>query len=219
MTYKNILFCTVLLIFSQWGFSQLKVKPDGHVGIGTSDPFTRLHVYGETLIESHAAPWESAVLTRVYNKNTSAYTLRNAYYGKEVFLVNGEGWLWSRQGAYVGTDSSLIGSKSPIQNPLAAVLQLNGIRFSYRDEPGNGPSVNYRMGLVAQEVNQVAPEATRMMPDSLMAVSYAQLLPLLVEAIKEQQAQISELQGALFAQEEEIGKIKNRRWFRKKTVE
>lgn len=208
-----------LIVISQWGYSQLKVKPDGHVGIGTSDPVTRLHVYGETLIESHAAPWESALRTRVHNQHSSAYTLWNAFYGKEVFFVNGAGWLWSRQGTFVGTDSSQIRSRSLIQNPLTTVLQLKGIRFSYRDEPGNAPSANYHMGLVAQNVQQVAPDAARMMPDSLMAVSYTQLVPLLVEAIKEQQEQISGLHTALLAQEQEISKIKSRRWFRKKTVE
>jgi hypothetical protein len=217
MSYRNILLGLSLLMISQWGYSQLKVTPDGQVGIGTNNPTARLHVYGEGLIESHTEPWESAFMTRVHNRNTNAYNLWNGYYDKEVFFVNGEGWSWSRQGAYVGTDNSLIKNRSNIQSPLESVMKLNGIRFTYSDGKGHNSSNNYRLGLVAQELEQVVPEAVKIMPDSLLSVSYSDLVPLLVEAMKEQQSQISELQMALNEQDQEINKIKSRRWFKKKT--
>ncbi len=217
MSYRNILLVLSLLMISQWGYSQLKVSPDGHVGIGINNPKTRLHVYGEALIDSHTLPWQSAFQTRVYNKNTSAYSLWNGYSESEVFFVNGEGWSWSGQGAYIATDSSLLQNRSKIHSPLESVMKLNGIRFIYSDGKGHNSSNNYRLGLVAQELEQVVPEAVKIMPDSLMSVSYSDLVPLLVEAMKEQQNQISELQMALNEQEVEINKIKSRRWFKKKT--
>ncbi len=218
MSYKNILLGLSLLMISQWGWSQLKVSNDGHVGIGTNNPVTRLHVYGEGLIDSHAEPWESAFRTKIYNQNTSAYSLWNEFYGKEVFFVNGEGWIWSGQGAYIGADSSLLQNRSYIDSPLESVMKLNGIRFAYSDGKNNNSSNNYRLGLIAQELEQVVPEAVKIMPDSLQAVSYTQLVPLLIEAMKEQQSQISDLQMTLHNQEEEIAKIKSRRWFKKKTL-
>ncbi len=217
MKNRNIGLIVSLLLISQWGLSQLKVSSDGHVGIGTNNPVTRLHVYGEGLVDSHAGPWESAIRTRIHNKNTSAYSLWNGFYGKEVFFVNGEGWVWSRQGLYVGTDSSVMLKRSAIEKPLESVMKLHGIRFTYSDGKNNNSSNNYHLGLVSQEVEQVVPEAVKIMPDSLMSVSYSDLVPLLVEAMKEQQYQISELHMALNEQEEEIAKIKSRRWFRKKT--
>lgn len=218
MRYKNILLGLCLLMISQWGYSQLKLTPDGHLGIGTNNPLTRLHVYGEGLIDSHAIPWESALRTKVYNQNTSAYSLWNEFYGKEVFFVNGEGWVWSRQGLYVGTDSSVILKRSAIEKPLESVMKLNGIRFTYSDGKNNNSSNNYRLGLVAQEVEQVVPDAVKVMPDKLQAVSYTELVPLLIEAMKEQQNQILELQMALNEQKEEIAKVKSRRWYKKKTL-
>lgn len=219
MNRRQIALGMGLLFASQCGFSQLKVNTDGQVGIGTNHPVARLHVYGEGLIESHAGPWERAFSTRIHTKNASAYSLWNADYNKEVFFVNGEGWMWSRQGAYVGTDSSLIRNRSSIPSALEKVTQLEGIRFSSGEGMGNQSPNGYHMGLVAQEVEQVVPEAVRTMPDSLLAVSYEELVPLLVEAIKEQQSQISELRMALHGQQEDINKVKNRRWFRKKTIE
>jgi len=217
MKNRDIGLIISMLLISQWGMSQLKVTRDGQVGIGTNNPVARLHVYGEGLVDSHAEPWESAIRTMIYNKNTNAYSLWNGFYTKEVFFVNGEGWVWSRQGLYVGSDSSVILKRSAIEKPLESVMKLNGIRFSYREGSGNNFSDIQSMGLVAQEVEQVVPDAVKVLPDSLQAVSYTQLVPLLIEAMKEQQNQISELQMSLLNQEEEIAKIKSRRWFKKKT--
>ena len=92
-----------------------------------------------------------------------------------------------------------------------------GGKDTYSDGKNNNSSNNYHLGLVSQEVEQVVPEAVKIMPDSLLSVSYSDLVPLLVEAMKEQQGQISELQMALLEQEAEITKIKSRRWFKKRT--
>lgn len=218
MKKRNLGLIVSLLLISQWGWSQLKVNSDGDVGIGTSNPVTRLHVYGEGLVDSHAEPWESAFRTRIHNRNTNAYSLWNEFYSKEVFFVNGEGWVFARQGLYVGTDSSVMVNRSAIEKPLESVMKLHGIRFTYSEGKNNNSSNNYRLGLIAQELEQVVPEAVKIMPDSLLSVSYSDLVPLLIEAMKEQQSQISDLQMTLLNQEEEIAKIKSRRWFKKKTL-
>ena len=71
----------------------------------------------------------------------------------------------------------------------------------------------------SQEVEQVVPGVVRVMEDSTMAVAYTDLVPLLVEAMKEQQVHIESLQATLNIQAEEISRIKQRRWFRKNPVE
>lgn len=61
-------------------------------------------------------------------------------------------------------------------------------------------------GLVAQEVKDVVPELVYTMPDSSLSISYQSLIPILIEAIKEQQIQIEKLQTTL-AQFEYLIKI------------
>lgn len=210
---KPIKIMAVLLLLSLCGpaMSQLKVKPNGYVGIGTNNPVSRLHIYGEGLVDSHA---ERAFWTRVHYRDAGSYYLWNSVYRRDVFFVNGSGWLWSMQGNYTGSDSSVMEQVTPIDSSLNIISQLNGVRFKYVDESGeNGDSD--RMGFVAQEVERVVPEVVRTFQDSTKAIAYDDLIPLLAEAIKEQQEQIESLRATITDHEDEIARLKKRRWFRK----
>ena len=52
-----------------------------------------------------------------------------------------------------------------------------------------------RLGLIAQEVEKVFPELVRTQEDGLKAVAYAELVPVLIEAIRELHHQIEELRN------------------------
>jgi hypothetical protein len=54
-----------------------------------------------------------------------------------------------------------------------------------------------QIGLPAQEVETVFPEAVTTDDDGIKSVAYSTLIPVLVEAIKAQQAQIEDLKRAL----------------------
>ena len=54
----------------------------------------------------------------------------------------------------------------------------------------------------AQDVQEVVPQAAVTMPDGYLAVDYARLVPLLIEAIKQQQQQID-------SQNDEIQRLKS----------
>ncbi len=54
-----------------------------------------------------------------------------------------------------------------------------------------------QIGVIAQEVEEVVPEAVYTDSDGLKAVDYAKLVPLLIQAIKEQQQQIDELKAVI----------------------
>ena len=49
------------------------------------------------------------------------------------------------------------------------------------------------MGVIAQGVQEVLPTAVEERPDGYLAVQYEKVVPLLIEAIKEQQKQIEAL--------------------------
>ena len=59
------------------------------------------------------------------------------------------------------------------------------------------------MGVIAQEIQKVAPEAVSTDAEGYLSVAYGNLAGLLIEGIKEQQKQIDELK-------EEITKLKNK---------
>jgi hypothetical protein len=69
---------------------------------------------------------------------------------------------------------------------LAKILQLQGFSFNWKDN--QEPSI----GLLAQEVEKVFPELVSG-KDGSKTVDYGKLVPVLIEAIKEQQREIEKL--------------------------
>lgn len=80
----------------------------------------------------------------------------------------------------------------PISNALDKVKRLKGVNFSWKDQEGSN-----KLGLIAQEVQEVVPELVfQNQQDGYYGVHYQDAIGLLVEAIKEQQKQIEALQQA-----------------------
>jgi len=63
------------------------------------------------------------------------------------------------------------------------------------------------VGMFAEELEEVLPEAVRHNPDGGTAINYNAIVPVLIEAFKEQQARIDQLEAVL----EENGLMKNNR--------
>jgi hypothetical protein len=55
------------------------------------------------------------------------------------------------------------------------------------------------MGLIAQEVEEVFPEVVTTGPDGMKGINYAALIAPLIEAMKQQRAQIGELRAEIQA--------------------
>jgi hypothetical protein len=86
----------------------------------------------------------------------------------------------------------------PIENPLQKVQKLRGVTFDWKTKefPSRMFSENRALGFIAQEVEQVIPEVvqTENSTEGFKSVQYDKVVALLVEAIKEQQKQIEQLQ-------------------------
>ena len=85
-----------------------------------------------------------------------------------------------------------------IPNALAAVNTLNGFKFTWNDtaaELRNYSSDNTKIGISAQEVEAILPEAVNTNEDGYKTVSYDSLVPLLIEAVKELSKKVAELEA------------------------
>ena len=85
------------------------------------------------------------------------------------------------------SDKRLKEDIKPIENALQKVSELNGYTFK---KIGQDKRLT---GLIAQEVQQVLPEAVHENEDGMLSVAYGNTVSLLVEAIKELQAQVNGL--------------------------
>ncbi len=81
-----------------------------------------------------------------------------------------------------------------IEDALTLVEQLRGVKFDWREDVASNSEIPRvrQIGLIAQEVMQIAPEAVVQGADGYYAVDYSRLVPLLIQGMKEQQQQIYE---------------------------
>ena len=88
----------------------------------------------------------------------------------------------------------------PLENCLSKLMNLNGVSFNWKDLPdivGHPGKKDY--GIIAQEVEKVFPEVIHESAhespdgDKYKTVAYDKLVPVLIEAIKEQQNDINNL--------------------------
>jgi hypothetical protein len=76
-----------------------------------------------------------------------------------------------------------------ITDALTNVLTLSPIRFTLKSDD----TKKERIGLIAQEIQKILPEAVDSDDKGMLSVRYTEIIPLLVASIQEQQAQIEEL--------------------------
>jgi hypothetical protein len=89
----------------------------------------------------------------------------------------------------------------PIENALNKILALNGITYNWNKEfdPSKNLDDHNHLGLIAQDVEKILPQVINTESGRLQikSVSYSDIIPVLIEAIKEQQNQINELKNQL----------------------
>jgi hypothetical protein len=89
------------------------------------------------------------------------------------------------------SDASKKTNIRPIENSIELTKQLQGVRYDWIDN--NKPSI----GVIAQEVEKVLPELVETSTDGTKSVSYGNIVGVLIEAIKEQQVRIEDLERKL----------------------
>ena len=93
--------------------------------------------------------------------------------------------------AFYSSDRRLKDELKAIEDPLAKIRKLTGYTFTWNELQSS--YIGEDIGVVAQEVNEVIPEVVTERDDGYLAVKYEKMIPLLIEAMKEQQDQIDEL--------------------------
>ena len=106
--------------------------------------------------------------------------------------------------AYYGSDINLKENIVEINDALIKIDQIRGVSFDWTEEniKSRGGEDGYfvrkhDVGVIAQEIQKVLPEVVAKREDGYLAVKYEKMVPLLIQAIKEQQKQINQLSMAL----------------------
>mgnify|MGYP003321317837 CR=1 FL=1 len=96
--------------------------------------------------------------------------------------------------AFWSSDYRLKDNIESISDPLAKVLNLSGNTFDWNDKSNKS---GHDVGVIAQEVLEVLPEAVIERDNGYLAVDYHKIIPLLVESIKELSGKVEDLEQRL----------------------
>ena len=82
----------------------------------------------------------------------------------------------------------------PIKNPLGKIKKLKGITFDWKKSESI-LDIKEDYGFIAQDVQKVIPELVRKNENELLSMRHQGVIPILVEAIKELEARVKELEN------------------------
>lgn len=225
-TNRYMAFCTVNAT------ERMRIDSSGNVGIGTTNPSSPggninfiLNTSGaSSIIKSSTTSTGSSAIAR-FDQSTGtagAYTIMGLYDNSgnpywqfaagsgvtgAVYWTNGSGGVYLGKNATSWTsnsDENLKNITGTIQDGLSKVLSLRAAKFTWKDDDTNTPQV----GLIAQDVQKVLPEVVKTNKDGHLGVSYTEVIPLLVAAIQEMQANIVSLSATVSEQANVIAEIK-----------
>jgi hypothetical protein len=194
------------------GTRMLVANPDGLIGtvplptggssgdnLGNHSATTTLNMKSRDVVNVHRLTFDG--FPNQYQTSASPWIYYNfpaGYRASDRFLIgNGnidpsyklkiEGDAYAT-GVWTSSDASLKSNLTPISDPIGKLLNVRGLTYSFGPDPA---TPLYRtVGLVAQDVRAVLPEAVRENSDGKLALNYNAVVALLVEAVKEQQATI-----------------------------
>jgi len=129
----------------------------------------------------------------------------NATYGGGIYMTDNT-WVRVYNGKsfrteadlYVGgtiteaSDKRLKENVEPLDNALSKVISLEGVRYNKIDTPEKE-----EIGFIAQDVEEIVPELVSTGEDGMKSVAYQRTVALLVEAMKEQQKTINNLEDRI----------------------
>ena len=108
--------------------------------------------------------------------------------------------------AYVSSDRRLKNNIVPIENALTKLNKIGGYSFDWTDDyiekESNGKGEDgyffrkHDIGVIAQELQEILPEAVAEKTDGYLGVRYEKIIPLLIQSIKELQLEIKELKNS-----------------------
>ncbi|RYH72266.1 hypothetical protein EVU94_13015 [Flavobacteriaceae bacterium 144Ye] len=189
----------------------LTVLKNGNLGITTNTPTTKLHITDGT-DASYTNTSGYMVLGDVTGVNmvidNNEIMGRNNGAASPIFLQNDGGDVYAGGAVVHSSDRRLKRDIETLQYGLTEVLQLAPKQYYWKNR---GEQTHKSLGLIAQEVQPIISELVHTANDenNTLSVSYTELIPVLINAIQEQQEIIESLQTTVNSKQSQLGQLEN----------
>ncbi|NBX40674.1 MAG: hypothetical protein EBR15_04510, partial [Gammaproteobacteria bacterium] len=132
--------------------------------------------------------------------------------GSALAYITSTGAVWGTGAFNQLSDARLKTNVEVIRNALQIVRKLQGVRFDWNAAayPDRSFTPGRQIGLIAQEVERVVPEVVSENVDGFKGVAYANLVPLLIEGMKEQDAAINAQDARIAMAERQLAAVEER---------
>ncbi|MGZ3932071.1 MAG: tail fiber domain-containing protein [Bacteroidia bacterium] len=190
------------IAFSTNGSERLRINGSGHLTMGTTTDYAMINTsstdyMGGFYKVSLSSDWSVTSFQVDVNRNNCANYMLTMN-GTTNFYVAGAGWIYS-QGNYLGSDKNIKDNIATIDSASSKINKIRGVTYKLKKElqnPSYGPASEY-MGVIAQEVEAVAPQVVKTFKDGTKGVCYEMLVGLLIQGMKEQNAKIAQMESEL----------------------
>lgn len=197
---------TNLELFSTIGLKNFMITTTGKVGIDVANPLEKLHVNGNIKASGNRISFG----TSEYIEDGGSFIIQCN--GSLISSVDGADdlgrmsnrWrnVWATNGTIQTSDAREKTNIMDATYGLNEILQLRPVAFNWKNRPEEG----LKLGLVAQEVQQVIPEIVmdhqlerdentgtiKKVPTDRLGMYYADLIPVLIKGMQEQQELIEQ---------------------------
>jgi hypothetical protein len=168
----------------------MRIKGNGRVGIGNLNPSAKLEVEteGATAVRADCNLNNGTGIFAVAN-GPSAFGVHGFSNGG--FAVYANGRAGGSTGWQVSSDVRYKEHIATIEKPLDTILNLRGVTFDWKHDEFQDKNFTKgrQIGFIAQEVEPFLPEIVHTDGQGYKSVIYANVVPVLVEAVKAQQMQ------------------------------
>ena len=216
------------IAFGHFGANDLvNFTYEGKVGIGTTTPENALHTLGSITIEdqqqsSTGNAWtyyknaDRTWLTGIRGSLSDVYSIYDLTADAQRFQISSNGSIGAPTGSniYNASDERLKQNISSLDSSLDIIKNLNPVKFNWIDNFSESENGKTLYGFVAQEVQDVFPDAIEHFSDGKpvtvddkvienpLTVREKFLVPMLVKAVQEQQDIIDDLKARIETLEE-----------------
>ncbi len=163
---------------------------------------------GELLYQQYSTgSWTYGITARVNGNNNQRGFLVKNHNWHNVFEVFGSGVVIAN-GQALTSDSIYKEEIRPLGSEFDKLMKINAKQYKLKaDEKREGKEKKTHYGFIAQELEEVFPDMIFTNEEGIKSIFYTELIPVLIEAVKAQQAEIESQNKQLLEIEKRLAKL------------